>query len=340
MPAMAVDTSGAEAALPGQAREYLGGLSPSEGDAESGLKSLFDSALELLRSALGKNAATAFGILGICAISSVASAFTSGIQGVSQKAVDMAAVLGILALCFSGTNDLMAGCAESVASLGVFSKALIPVFAAAAAVSGKPVSAVAASGASMLFSGIIVELADKVFIPGIYLFLTASAAGIIGENRLLQRLSDLIKWACHTFFRLFLTAFMFYISVTGVVSGGADAAAVKTAQVTISSVLPVLGGIVSDASDAILTGASVLRSSLGVFGSLGACAVCLVPMVSAFSGYLVFKILSAAASSFASPGASRMLDSLGAAYGLVMGILGSCCALQFISLIVSTVVTK
>ena len=167
-----------------------------------------------------------------------------------------------------------------------------------------------------------------------------TAAGIIARQDVLTRVAELIKWACVSFYKVFLMIFMGYMTLSGVVSGGADAAAVKTARVAITGAVPVLGSVVADASDAILTGAGILRSAVGIYGFLGACALCLIPFVSALTRYLVFKVLSVASASMAQGGTAKMIDGISEGYGIALGLLGTCCAVQFISLIVSTVVIQ
>ena len=131
-----------------------------------------------------------------------------------------------------------------------------------------------------------------------------------------------------------------YITMSGVMSSGADAAAVKAARVTISGVVPVLGSILSDASDTLLTGARVLKNGVGVFGMIAAVAVCLSPFIRCLCFSLVYKVMAALGHSFSGGTVSRMLDSVGDAYAMALGLLGSCCALVFISMVVCTAVVN
>ena len=137
-------------------------------------------------------------------------------------------------------RDRLEACRKAIEGLSLFSKALIPAFAAATAVAGKPVSAVSSSAAAILFCSILVELALRVFLPGVYLYIGVTAAGIIARQDVLTRVAELIKWACVSFYKVFLMIFMGYMTLSGVVSGGADAAAVKTARVAITGAVPVL----------------------------------------------------------------------------------------------------
>lgn len=75
---------------------------------------------------------------------------------------------------------------------------------------------------------------------------------------------NVVSWSLKTI----LTVFTTYMTVTGVVSGTTDAAALKATKVTISSVVPVVGGILSDASEAVLVSAGLMKNAAGIYGIL------------------------------------------------------------------------
>ncbi len=336
-----IDTDPIEQNLPSEARDSLGTLTPENADLKGGLHSLGEKAIGLFRQHIRTASGMAFAMVAVCALAGMITAFarSSGLN-LPEQVTDIASICALTVLCFSSVGSLLSACRAAIEGLSVFSRALIPVFAAATAVAGKPVSAVSASAATILFCGILVELALHVLLPAVYLYIGVTAAGLIARQDVLNRAAHFIKWVCVSFYKGFLMVFMGYITLSGVISGGADAAAVKTARIAITGAVPVLGSIVADASDAILTGAGVLRGAVGIYGFLGACALCLAPFVSALTRYLVFKIMGVASASLASGGSAKMIDGIADGYGIALGLLGTCCAVQFIALVVSTVVIR
>ena len=65
-------------------------------------------------------------------------------------------------------------------------------------------------------------------------------------------------------------------------SGSSDEAAVNAAKSTLSAAIPVVGGIASDASEAVLQSAKLLRATAGTFGILAVLAMVLVPFMIPF----------------------------------------------------------
>jgi stage III sporulation protein AE len=133
--------------------------------------------------------------------------------------------------------------------------------------------------------------------------------------------------------------FVGYISLSGIISSAGDVAAIKTTKTVISNTVPIVGSIISDTSDAILSGANILKASIGVYGVLGVCALCLVPFIGSLANYLVFKVTSAISASLCNLSAIKAVDGIATAYGLALASLATCCALQFITIVVTSVVT-
>ena len=164
-----------------------------------------------------------------------------------------------------------------------------------------------------------------------YLFLALSAAnGAIGEN-ILGKLRDLVKNVVSWSLKTILTVFTTYMTVTGVVSGTTDAAALKATKVTISSVVPVVGGILSDASEAVLVSAGLMKNAAGIYGILAVLAVFLSPFLKIGVHYLILKLTAAVCGIFGEKGLTELIGDFSTAMGLLLAMTGSECLLLLIS---------
>ena len=117
----------------------------------------------------------------------------------------------------------------------------------------------------------------------------------------------------------------------------ADAAAVQATRAAIG-VLPVVGGIISDAAGTVLSGAAVMKSSIGIAGTLGVLALCLTPVLRLAARYLLYKIAAFLSGTLGNTSLTELIDSLGGAFGLVLGMTGACTTLLLISTITSVMV--
>ncbi|MDD6316815.1 MAG: hypothetical protein PUB63_07345 [Clostridia bacterium] len=334
----AVDTDALEKALPEEAKGYVE-ITPESGDLKSGLAGIVKNLLFLLRESLRTSISEGFTILSIAALSGTARLF-SGVSDSEplKKAVDLAAVCAVTALCISGASGVLESCSRSIGRLGNFSAALIPAYAAAVAVTGHPLSAVSTASATLIFSNGLIFLASKLLIPAIYLHIVLSAVGLIADHPMIRGAASMMRRGALGFFKYFLMLYTGYVSMSGLISSGTDAVTLRTAKVTISGSVPVLGTIVSDVSDALLSGAVILKNAVGIYGFIGALAVCLLPFATAGAKLLVFRLLSLLSASLCGGTLTQLLNSISESYSMALGLLGTCCAVQFLSFVIGSVV--
>ena len=113
--------------------------------------------------------------------------------------------------------------------------------------------------------------------------------------------------------------------------GTTDAAALKAAKVTISSVVPVVGSILSDASEAVLVSAGVMKSAAGVYGILAIMALFLEPFLRIGMHYLMMKATAALCAVFGSGGGAGLIEDFSTAMGLLLAMTSATCLLLLIS---------
>ena len=338
-PCHALDVGGLKQALPEDAARILQPVSPENADVEGGFSALWQGAKTLLRQGLKSAVQSAFWITAVCLLLSLVQGFAkSAGTPLPAKAHELAGATAVLAMALQQNGALLEQCRIAIGHLDTFTKVLFGVFAAASAAAGRPASAVATAGAAMLVSDLMLTLSLRLFLPAVTVYLLLVYGGILSENGALHQAAATGKWAVNTFFKVFLTGYFTYLSFTGLVTGTADAAAVRTAQ-SLSSTVPLVGSVIAGASETLLAGASLLRAGVGLIGFLGAAAICLAPFLQGVCHLLVFRVLSVLAASFAEGGCKTMLDALSQAYSMLVGILTACCAVQFITIVVSMTVT-
>ena len=160
----------------------------------------------------------------------------------------------------------------------------------------------------------------------------ALAAGnsATGEE-LLKRLRDMVKNGISWCLKTILMVFTTYMGITGVISGTTDAVTLKATKVTISSVVPVVGGILSDASEAVLVSAGLVKNAAGIYGILAVLAVFLHPFLQIGVHYLILKATAAVCGVFGTRRMTELIGDFSGALGLLLAMTGSACLLLLIS---------
>lgn len=250
-------------------------------------------------------------------------------------AVTLAGALSVALVAAGDVNSMLGLGRSAIENMTSFSNVLFPAVAAVTAATGAVTGAAVRQAAATLFSGLLVALINGLLVPLLYGYLAVCAAQAAVGNEGLRRIAALLKWAITTLLTAVMLAFVGYLTVSGVVSGSADAAAVKAAKFAISGAIPVVGGILSDAADTILASAGILKGAVGVFGTVTILGICLLPLLRLAAHYLVYKLTAAVAASVAPPRVVALVDQIGGAFALLMGMTGACCLLQLVALVSS-----
>lgn len=251
--------------------------------------------------------------------------------GAGKKSLSFAVAIGIGGVLLQGTDSLIRMAANTVTQLSEYGKLLLPVLTAGMAAQGGVTSSAALYTGTVVFDAVLSSLISRFLVPMIYVFLALSIASAATGEEMLTKLRDFIKWAASWLLKILLYVFTGYMSITGVVSGTADASALKAAKLTISGVVPVVGGILSDASEAVLVSAGVMKTAAGVYGLIAFGAIWISPFLRIGIQYLLLKGTAALCGSFGSAGGTKLIQSFAAAMGLLLAMTGAMCFLLLIS---------
>lgn len=253
--------------------------------------------------------------------------------GTSERTVNLAGSIGISLALLRSANSLVNLAASTVAEISEYGKLLLPVMTTAMAGQGGVSSSAALYAGTALFDALLTSVVKNFLTPMVYLFLIlAVASSAIGEE-MLKKIRDFMKWAMTWTLKTILYIYTGYISITGVVSGTTDAAALKAAKVTISSVVPVVGGILSDASEAILVGAGAVKNTAGIYGMFAIIAIWIEPFLQIGAHYLLLKATGAVCAIFANKENMELIQDFSSAMGLLLAMTGTICLMLLISLV-------
>ena len=302
-------------------------------DLNSGLADLLETGTASLHGVVKKALRSGLLLLAIVLLSSLAESSAACGTGKTIQAAPVAAALAITAVAVADANTLIGLGNEVIEKMELFSKVLLPTVAAATAASGSPGGAAARQLAAMLFSDLLMTLISRLLLPLVYAYIAACTAYAAIGNEGLKRIAATLKWVVTSLLTTVLLAFVGYLTVSGVIAGTTDALTIKAAKFTVSSMVPVVGGILSDASETVLAGAAILKNSVGVFGMLVVLGMCILPFLQLGVHYLMYKITAALSATVADSRIAGLIDGIGGAFGLVLGMTGACALLLLVSLV-------
>lgn len=172
---------------------------------------------------------------------------------------------------------------------------LTPVMITATSLSGSETAAATLSPISALASNMIQTIFHRFSIA-----FSAGAVGIAIANGLsdkiqLNRLQKLIHSTANWGIGALMTFFMGTLTIQGRLSVGRDTVTSRTVRYAIESIIPIIGGDLSNSLDSLLSTAFVVKNAIGAAGLVVLLSVCILPLADLLCAVFIFKITAAIA---------------------------------------------
>lgn len=324
VPANAMDFTAPSA--PESAQKYMPDDTENFGE---GLLFVLRSALNTLHPHLAEAS-------GVC-ISLIAASLLVGlvaeISGNVRPMVELVGTVVIGILLFRPANSLIRLGTETVQQVSQYGKLLLPVMTGALAAQGSVAKSGALYTATAFFDAVFSTTISELLVPLVYIFLCIAIASNLFSQSLLQEMRKFLKWLLTWGLKIILYVFTGYISITGVVGGATDATMLKATKLTISGMVPVVGNILSDASEAVLVSAGLMKNAAGIYGLLVVIALWIGPFLQIGVQYLMLKVTSGICEMFGTKQMSELMKDFSSAMGIVLAMTGTVCLIFIISTI-------
>ena len=310
-------------------------LAESEDALGDGIRLLAQSLFDALRAALDTSLRGAVLLTLTVLLTGAADGLASPLGGSAARFVPLVGVLGVTTLSAGDFTSLIGLGTAAMQDLADLTKLLLPTMAAALAGCGGVFTASAWQIGTLFAADALTTLIHELLLPLVYCHIALASAGAAlpesGLDKLADGLKKLISWLlCGA-----VAVFTLYLSVSGVLTGSADRAAVKAAQTAVSGAVPVVGSILAESAEALLSAAHSLRAAIGAVGVVGVLLVCLAPLVQLGVQFLLYRAAAFVSAVGGVKPLERLLEQLGDAFALVLGMTAACAALLLAALLVS-----
>lgn len=298
----------------------------AETDLSASILRLLGTAIKSLSGSVRSGLLSAGGMLAAVLLASLLDT-----EAQHKRAVQLAAVLAIAGFGAGSVQSMLTLANDTVQQMREYSLLLLPGLSTLSVVSGGAATGAAVYTGSVVFFDVLLRLASGLVLPLVWLCAATGAANAaIGEGRLeafselLARLAGgILKW----------TGYLFtgYLAISGVLGGTTDAIRLRTAKAALSNAVPLVGGILSDASEALLSAAALLKNAVGVYGMLATLAICLAPFLRIAVQYGLLKGAEALSGLFAQPSLTGLIGRLAEAMRLLLALIGTFCMAALLS---------
>lgn len=324
MPVNALEMTVPEA--PEAAQEFLNDKPDSFTD---GLLSILQQALPVIAPSFSESSQICAGMVGICLLLSLGG----NLSGRQSDLLNLCSALSIGAVMLRASKSMVTLGVDTVEQISEYGKLLLPVLTAALTAEGGVTVSAALYAGTAFFNAVLSAAISKLMIPLIYSYICLSISACAIETHMLQKMKDVVKWAMTWILKIILYVFTGYIGISGVVSGSTDAMALKATKLTISGVVPVVGSILADASEAVLVSAGVVKNAAGVYGVLVILALAIGPFIQIGSQYLMLKGTEALCAMFSNKNVTGILSDFSTVLGFLAAMTLTVCFIQLISIV-------
>lgn len=277
-------------------------------------------------------------IMIVIIIHSILKSISEGLEntGVSKISYYVQYIL-IVTLIMTNFADIITMVKSSVENLVSFSNTLIPILITLILTTGNIVSSNILQPILLFMITFIGNFILNVVIP---VLLASTAIGIvskISDYAQLDKLSNLLKSGVIWVLGVVLSIFVTVVSIEGNLGSSVDGITAKTAKAAVSSFVPVVGKVLSDAADSIIGCASILKNAVGVVGVIIIIGICISPIIKLVLLMVTYYMASAICEPIADGKIVKLLSQMGDSFKILLAIL---CSLSVLLIIGITLVMK
>lgn len=259
--------------------------------------------------------------------------------GGGTRYVSLFGALSLVSLSAGELDEFIGMGVETIEALGTLSKALLPTVAAAMAASGRINTAGVWQVGTIFACDLLLSAAQGLLLPLVYCFIGTATAGALLPESGLDRLAVALRKCVSGALCGGMLVFTAYLSVSGVLSGTADKAAVRVTKAAVSHAVPVVGDILADASEVLLSGADTLRGTVGTLGILAVLGACAVPLARLGLQYVCYRAAAFVGTLAGVRRLDTLVERLGEAFALVLGLTGAAALILCVALLLALTVT-
>ena len=324
VPASAMDFTAPEA--PADAQKLMPSESKSFGED---LRYILYAVFYTIQPSITEALRTCAGVISIALLVGLLSEYCGNVR----VPVNMAGTIATGLILFQPANSLISLGIDTVEQISQYGKLLLPVMTGALAAQGAVTKSGALYTATALFDAFLSSVITELLTPVVYVILCCSIIINVFPQPLLKSMKEFAKWFLTWGLKTVLYVFTGYISITGIVSGSTDATVLKATKLTISGMVPVVGNILSDASEAVLVSAGIMKNAAGVYGLLTVIALWIGPFIRIGIQYTFLKITSGISEMLGTKELAGLVKDFSSAMGIVLAMTGSVCLILLISII-------
>lgn len=235
--------------------------------------------------------------------------------------IETICVLGVLGLTLSPVLNLVTSISTQISDWQTYLISFVPVFSGVMITCGQITQATVYSGMFLTMTAFVSQTIRTIAMPIVQVLIALTAASGIctvqGLSDGCKLLNKSVKWIMSILSILFTAV----LGLQSVLAQNTDNLAIKAGRFILSSGIPIVGSVASEAMESVLCSLKILKGSLG-FAAIAAITIAFTPILLQSMGFhLAFSFGHATAKAVGLNRIAKILDGIGQSIGLCISFL-------------------
>ena len=178
---------------------------------------------------------------------------------------------------------------------------------------------------------------NTILIPATLISVALNIISNISDKVQIDKLSKFINSSVIWCLGIVLTIFVGVSTLEGSITNGVDALTVKTTKAAVSNFIPIVGKILGDAVDTVMSCSNILKNAVGIVGVIVIISICITPIIKLATLMGVYYLCSAICQPIADEKVVKLLGKIGGTFKLLLAIM---CSISVMLIIGVTLVIK
>lgn len=294
-------------------------------------KNLVNKIINIFIGKIKENAKIIFSIIAVSILCSILKNIQSSFGGNVSEIAFYVCYLFIIILIIASYTDIVSLCKETITKLNDFMNMLIPLVLSLLVANGSIVSVSILQPILLVMTSTINVIVANVILPIIFISTMMNLIGNISENIKVSKIPKLLQKTCLWCLEFILIIFIGILSIEGTLGANVDGVTAKAAKSIVSTVIPVVGKALSDATDSILGATLITRNAVGIIGMIAIISIVLNPLISALIMMITYNVASALIEPIVDSRISKCMSGMGGSIKIVFALMATVCMLFIIS---------
>lgn len=293
-------------------------------------KNLVNKIINIFIGKIKENAKIIFSIIAVSILCSILKNIQSSFGGNVSEIAFYVCYLFIIILIIASYTDIVSLCKDTITKLNDFMNMLIPLVLGLLVANGSIVSVSILQPILLVMTSTINVIVANVILPIIFISTMMNLIGNISENIKVSKIPKLLQKTCLWCLEFILIIFIGILSIEGTLGANVDGVTAKAAKSIVSTVIPVVGKALSDATDSILGATLITRNAVGIIGMIAIISIVLNPLISALIMMITYNVASALIEPIVDSRISKCMSGMGDSIKIVFALMATVCMLFII----------